>query len=92
MSEIDNQNNILTNYNMSSKVQRIKTLLDADIEANGKKWYHPSQLIKGGKPTKKAIKYSQRLVREGRTTELLQDPTNPKIFNADTGNFINFSQ
>ena len=84
-----NTNIILTNYNMSSTTQRIKAILDADIQANGRQWYHPKQLIKGGTPTKKAIKYSQRLVREGRTTELLQDPQNPKIYNADTGSFIN---
>ena len=62
-------NNINNNINMS--VQEIRGLLNSDIAQNGKKYYHPNKLIVGGVPTKKALAYNRRLIREGKTTKYL---------------------
>ena len=64
--------NIFNNTKMSAR-EEIKKILQRDIEENGRKSYHPKQLFKGGVPTKKALAYNRRLIKDGVTYQYL-DP------------------
>ena len=64
-----NNNNMFNNINMS--VNEIQGLLNTDIAIKGRQYYHPKKLIVGGRPTKKALQYNRRLIREGKTTTYL---------------------
>ena len=64
--------NLSVNTNMSARSE-IKKILERDIQENGRQPYHPKVLIKGGKPTAKALAYNKRLIKEGLTYKYL-DP------------------
>jgi hypothetical protein len=65
-----NSKNISSNNNMSV-VDEINNLLKLDIQEKGKQSYHPKKLIVGGKPTKKALAFNRRLIKEGKTFSYL---------------------
>jgi len=77
-----NSNFLLNNNNMSQISTLIKNEIKKDIETIGKQNYHPTIIFRGGEPTKKALAYNRKLLKENRITKYL-DPT--KFFNADTG-------
>ena len=80
MTESSQINNMSNNINMD--ISEIQTLLDEDIASKGKKYYHPAKLIVGGKPTKKALAFNRRLIRDGLTTFYLDKSKLVKL-NAD---------
>lgn len=80
MTESSQINNMSNNINMD--ISEIQTLLDEDIASKGKKYYHPTKLIVGGKPTKKALAFNRRLIRDGLTTFYLDKSKLVKL-NAD---------
>ena len=67
---------------MSQISTLIKNEIQKDIETIGKQNYHPTIIFRNGNPTKKALAYNRKLLKENRITKYL-DPT--KFFNADTG-------
>jgi len=83
--------NIISTYsiNMAVPIQTqrlaIKSLLEKDIAEGGRKKYHPKN-INITNPSKKLLDYNKRLIREGKTSFYLDQS---KIYNADTGRFIN---
>ena len=85
MANISNTN-IISNLNNNMDIQEIQTLLNQDIAQNGVKNYQPKILTRGGLPTKKALAFNRRLIKDGKTTVYL-DTT--KVYNADTGKIIN---
>jgi len=58
-------------------LSEIQNLLKEDIRINGKKSYQPNinNLIINGEPTKKALSYNKKLIREGKTFLYLDDKT-----------------
>ena len=80
MSNNSISQNISSNNNMNV-VNEIQNLLDKDIAENGKKDYHPIKLMIKGKPTKKALAYNRRLIKEGKTFNYLDSDKFVKIGN-----------
>ena len=78
------QNNISNNNNMTIQAE-LKNLIEKDIAENGKKSYHPVQLVKGGKYTKKALAFNRKMLKEGKITGYLDKN---KFWNADTGRIV----
>ena len=78
--------NIISNLINNMDIQEIQTLLNQDIAQNGVKNYQPKILTRGGLPTKKALAFNRRLIREDKTTVYLDTS---KVYNADTGKIIN---
>jgi len=76
---------IFDNNNMSSAVSKLKQLLDLDIQDNGKKSYHPKQILRGGIITQKARKFNERMIRAGKMTKYIGGD---KIYNRATDRFI----
>lgn len=77
----------MSNIKISDNVMdEIRNLLNQDITEKGKKSYHPKQLFRAGVPTKKALAFNRKLIRENKTTTYL-DQT--KIYNKQTDRFIN---
>ena len=66
------------NYIMSysAKLQAIRNILDNDTDPN-----KPKRLLEKGRPTKKAIQYNRKLIREGRTNQYI---VRNKIYNPNT--------
>lgn len=79
-------NLIYDNNNMNSGVSQLKQLLAQDIQDKGIKNYHPKQILRGGVITKKARKYNERLIREGKMKDYIGAD---KIYNRATDRFIN---
>lgn len=63
-------NNFMSN-NINMSVNEIQGLLNSDIAEKGLQPYHPKKLIVAGRPTKKALAFNRRLIREGKTTKYL---------------------
>lgn len=63
-------NNFMSN-NITMSVAEIQGLLNTDIATIGLKSYHPKVIMRAGRPTKKALAYNRRLIREGKTTKYL---------------------
>lgn len=80
-----NQENILTINNMSG-IQRLRQLLQQDIQEKGVQTYQPKVLRKGGILTAKAKKFNQRMIREGKMTKYI---AGDKFYNAQTQRFVN---
>ncbi len=66
-------------------MEAIKQLLKQDIADKGRQSYHPKQILRAGVPTKKALAFNRRLIRENKTNIYL-DPT--QIYNEATKRFI----
>ena len=82
-------NIISTNNNMSSIKDEIENLLELDIKKKGLQSYHPKKLFVGGKPTKKALAYNRRLIKEGKTFNYLDSSKFIKILADGTAREIN---
>ena len=76
---------ISSNTNMSTAELELNNLLQIDIAENGRQAYHPKRLVINGVPTKKALAFNRRLLREGKTTRYLDTS---KIYNVDSGRVI----
>lgn len=66
-------------------MEELRKLLAQDIADKGRQSYHPKQLLRAGVPTKKALAFNRRLIRENKTNTYL-DPT--QIYNEATKRFI----
>jgi len=75
-------------------LNEIKKILKEDIRINGIKSYQPNinNLIVNGKPTKKALAYNRKLIREGKTFLYLDEKVrfNP-LSNKGKGSFYKIS-
>lgn len=78
-------NIMFDNNNMSSGVSKLKQLLDLDIQDKGNKTYQPKQILRGGVLTKKAKKFNERMIREGKMSEYI---AGDKVYNRATDRFI----
>ena len=82
---MENLKIISSNSNMSTAELELNNLLQQEIAEKGKQSYHPTRLVVNGVPTKKALNFNRRMLREGKTTRYLDSS---KIFNVDTGRVI----
>ena len=86
--KLNPKNNFLTYSNMANaiKEQQIQSLINQDKAENGEQYYHPKRIYVNGVATAKAIAFNKRMLREGKTTVVLD---NTKLWNADTGRLVN---
>ena len=56
---------------LNTLVLEIKNLINIDIKENGKKYYHPINILRSGKPTKKALSFNRKLLTQKKTFKYL---------------------
>ena len=56
---------------LNNIILEIKNLTDIDIKENGKQYYHPINILRNGKPTKKALAFNRKLLTQKKTFKYL---------------------
>ena len=83
-------NNILISSNNTMNIElEIKSLVDSDKARFGIQSYQPTVLYRRGEPTKKALAFNRKMIREGKTTKYLDKN---QLYNLDTNRVIQRSK